>query len=145
MFKFPKKCNCKDIPEDTIHKLAVVLLEDGKTIIVKKEGLDEYISLGGKHEGSETFEECLAREAMEELGIEISNPHFLGRYQDLTVDTNMPIILDAYLAEATGEFTPKAEITDYLWIDAKWGAQNIKLASILRIGIIPELIKRGLL
>ena len=140
-----KRCHCEDIPEDTVHKLAVVLVENGKTIVVKKDGLAEYISLGGKHEGSETFEECLAREAMEELGIHISNTQFLGRYQDITVDTSVPIILDAYLAEATGEFTPKTEIKEYLWVDKDWGKQNIKLASIIRKGIIPELINRGLL
>lgn len=140
-----KRCNCEDIPEDTIHKLAVVLLDARKTLVVKKVGLEEYISLGGKHEGKETFEECLAREAMEELGIEISNPRFLGRYQDLTVDTGVPIILDAYLTEAVGEFTPQAEIIEYLWVDRDWGKQNIKLASIIRKGIMPELINRGLL
>ena len=145
MIENMKRCSCADIPENTIHKLAIVLMKEGRTIVVKKEGLDEYISLGGKHEGNETFEECLAREAMEELGIEISNPRLLGRYQDLTVDTGIPIILDAYLAEAFGECKPQSEIVEYLWIDTDWEKQKIKLASILRKGIIPELINRGLL
>lgn len=140
-----KRCNCVDIPKNTIHKLAVVLVQDGKTIIVKKRGLDEYISLGGKHEGTETFEAGLAREAMEELGIVISNPQLLGRYQDLTVDTGVPIILDAFLAESTGEFKPQAEITEYLWVDRNFETQHFKLASIIRKGIIPELIKRSLI
>ena len=101
--------------------------------------------MGGKHESSETFQECLQREAMEELGIVISNAQFLGRYQDLTVDTGVPIILDAYLAEAGGEFHPQSEILEYLWVGRDYENQGIKLASIIRLGIIPELINRNLL
>lgn len=143
--KKAKRCVCEDIPKDTIHKLAVVLVEDGKTIIVKKDGVEEFISLGGKHEGSETFEECLQREAMEELGVVIYNEQFLGRYQDLTVDTGIPIILDAYLAKAEGAPQPQSEILEYLWVGRNYKDQDIKLASILRKGIIPDLIKKSLL
>lgn len=140
-----KRCTCEDIPEGTIHKLASVLVEDCKTIVVKKKGVEEFISLGGKHEGAETIEACLQREALEELGIVVANPQFLGRYQDLTVDSGVPIILDAYLVEARGDFRPQAEILEFLWVDRDYENQGIKLASILRIGIIPELINRGLL
>lgn len=140
-----KRCTCDDIPENTIHKIAAVLVDNGKTIVVKKKGLDEYISLGGKHEGSESHGECLNREALEELGIEVSNPQFLGRYQDVTSDIGAPIILDAYITTSQGELNPQSEIENFLWVDSDWRKENIELASIIRKGIIPELIKRGLL
>jgi 8-oxo-dGTP diphosphatase len=59
-----------------IHVSAALIFRDGKLLITQRlanshlGGLWEFP--GGKREADETFEECLAREIREELGIEIS-------------------------------------------------------------------------
>lgn len=140
--KTPKRCNCKDIPTNTYHKIASVIVKDGKTLIVKMNGLDEYISLGGRHEGDETHEECLNRESSEELNIRVSNPDFLGRFKDVSVLDQTPLVIDAYLVKTDDVPKPANEIENFLWIDKNY---NVKIASVLEKYIIPELIKRGLM
>lgn len=144
MKKF-KNCTCPDIADNTVHKIGVVLVDNKKTIVVKKKDLNEYISLGGKHAGSESPIDCIQREAQEELGIEISDPQYLGRFEDLTPDNGSPIILDAYLAKFSGSPKPAKEISEYLWVNRNYQRKNIPLGSIIRKFIIPELIQRNLM
>jgi 8-oxo-dGTP diphosphatase len=140
--KQPKRCNCDDIPENTYHKIAAVIVKNGKTLVVKMSGLDEFISLGGKHEGDETHQECLNRESLEELSINVFNPNFLGRFEDVSVLDKTPLIIDAYLVETKANPEPANEIEDYLWVGKTY---NAKLASVLEKYIIPELDKKGLI
>ena len=66
----------------------------------------------------------------------------------LIIDIIITIILIfiwKILAETTGKFTPQSEITKFFWVSGDWENQNIKLASILRKGILPELVKRNLI
>lgn len=59
-----------------IDVAAALIFRDGKLLVTQRHanshlgGLWEFP--GGKREANETFEECLAREILEELGIEIS-------------------------------------------------------------------------
>jgi 8-oxo-dGTP diphosphatase len=140
--KAPKRCDCKDISQDTYHKIAAIIVKEGKTLVVKKKGLDEFISLGGKHDLNETFEECLARESLEELNTKVSNPIFLGRFKDKASSDDNQVIIDAYLVETEDNPTPTNEIENFAWIGKKY---NIKIASILEKFVLPALIERGLL
>lgn len=139
-----KKCDCSDIPDNTIHKIASVVVKDGKTLVVKKKGLDEYISLGGKHESGETYFQCLTRESLEELGVGIANSEFIGSYKDVTSQGD-PIILDAYLVKLAGDPKANSEIEGFIWVSRDYKKQQIKLASILEKYIVPELINRDLM
>lgn len=49
-------------------KVAIIKTSDGK-----------YFLPGGGIEGNETHEECLKREALEEMGTDIEMGHFIGR------------------------------------------------------------------
>ncbi len=140
--KQPKRCNCSDIPNNTYHKIAVVIIKNGKTLVVKKKGLDEFISLGGKHEANETHIESLTRESLEELNIHVSDPVFLGRFQDMASSDNNQVIIDAYLVQTKDQPKPTNEIEDYSWIGKYY---NIKIASILEKFVIPALIEKGLI
>ncbi len=57
-----------------------IIVENGKTFLAKRKGSHAegcYGSCGGHLENGETIEECLKREAKEELGIEIEIVKFL--------------------------------------------------------------------
>jgi 8-oxo-dGTP pyrophosphatase MutT (NUDIX family) len=140
-----KNCTCPDIPDNTIHKIAAAFTKDKKLIVVKKKGKEEFISLGGIHDGSESHEANLRKEAREELKLELTDFPFLGRYKETAVFEDAPIILDLYLVDCTGTLTPNSEIKEYLWVDKNYEKQNIKLASGLRKFIIPTLIEKGLM
>ena len=140
--KQPKRCNCDDISENSYHKIAAIIVKEGKTLVVKKKGLDEFISLGGKHEGDESDEECLVRESLEELNTKVFNPIFLGRFQDRAISDNNLVILDAYLVQTDDIPTPSNEIEDFAWVGKTY---DIKIASIIKRFVIPELNKKGLL
>jgi 8-oxo-dGTP pyrophosphatase MutT (NUDIX family) len=135
-----RRCDCQDIPLDNYHKIAGFLLKDGKTLVVKKKGLDEYISLGGLHESGETLEECLIRESLEELDARVSNPTPLGRFTDKAASDDNVVVVDAYLVETADNPSPSREIEGYAWIGKN---PKIKVASIIEKFVLPELVKRG--
>ncbi len=59
----------------------VVIIKDGKTLLAKRKGAHAagcYGSLGGHVEFGESPVECVKREALEELGIEIGNIKFVS-------------------------------------------------------------------
>jgi 8-oxo-dGTP diphosphatase len=140
-----KVCDCPDLTDETIHKIATVILKDKKILVVKKKDIDEYISLGGKHYQNEHHHETLARESQEELGINISNPQYIGRFHDIAIKEKTPIVVDLYVSESSDEPKPNHEIEEYLWISKDYQKDNVKLASILEKFIIPELSQRGLM
>ncbi len=60
--------------------VGVMIWKDGKVLIGKRKnahGAGEYAWPGGHLEYGETFEDCVAREAFEEAGINITNIRFL--------------------------------------------------------------------
>ncbi|HVU08876.1 MAG TPA: 8-oxo-dGTP diphosphatase MutT [Verrucomicrobiae bacterium] len=109
-----------------IEVAAALIFHDGKLLITQRPanshlgGLWEFP--GGKREVNETFEECLAREIREELGIEIS----VGKlFEEITHDyPDKSVHLKFFVCELTrGEPKPlgcatlkwieKSELADY--------------------------------
>lgn len=141
-----KNCTCADIAEDSIHKIGSALVMDGKTVVVRKKGTDGFISLGGTHDGDESHEENLRKEAMEELQLSLENFEYIGRFEDNALFENVPLILDLYLIECSGQPKPDSEIKEFVWLSKKdWEDKKYKLGAVLENHIIPELIKRNLM
>src|ERR1700761_590654 len=63
-------------PPKIIEVSAALIFHDGKLLITQRHAQSHLGGLwefpGGKREAGETFEQCLAREIREELGVEIS-------------------------------------------------------------------------
>jgi mutator protein MutT len=80
-----KNSKCKT--ENLIEVSAALIFRDGKLLIAQRHvdshlgGLWEFP--GGKREPGETFEQCLARELREELGIEVA---IQGLFEEITHD-----------------------------------------------------------
>src|ERR1017187_7910806 len=76
MDNFKSTQNPKPNTQNLIEVSAALIFRSGKVLITQRHanahlgGLWEFP--GGKREAGETFEECLAREIREELGVEIS-------------------------------------------------------------------------
>lgn len=143
--KSHKNCICKDIPENAIHKIGAALIKDDRIIVVRKKGTEEYIILGGRHDGSETHEQNLRKELREELQLHLESFNYLGRFKDIALYENVAIIMDVYLIQASGVPNPASEIKEYLWVGKDYDRTKITLGSVLEKHIIPELIKRGLM
>ena len=71
----PPTCPPANVPQPLIDVAAALVFRGGKLLITQRQaeahlgGLWEFP--GGKREPGETFEQCLARELCEELGIEV--------------------------------------------------------------------------
>lgn len=144
MKKF-KNCACKDIPENAIHKIGAALVKDGKIVVVRKKGTEEYIILGGVHDGEETHEENLRKEAQEELQLALESFSYLGRFTDIALYENVPIIMDVYLVECCGDPKPDCEIKEYLWVDKNYDRSKITLGSVLQKHIVTNLVKLNMM
>lgn len=140
-----KNCVCEDIPENAIHKIGAALLKDKKIVVVRKKGTKEYIILGGVHDGAETHGENLRKEASEELCLQLENYSYLGRFEDIALYENVPIIMDVYLVKCSGDPKPDSEIKEYLWVDKNYDRLKITLGSVLEKFVIPHLVKQGLM
>jgi len=98
-----------------------VIIEDGKVLLNrehKDNGISPWMFPGGKVEDYEkTLEEACAREAKEEMGIEIKIIKPLRPI--LVKKENEVFILIHYLAQRLGEIKPGKEIADWGWHDIK--------------------------
>lgn len=129
-----------------IDKVGAIILKDKKILVQRKNNnREECIIPGGKRENKETDLETLKRELMEELTVEVVKASYFGEYDDFAVFSGKPLHVRAYLTEILGEIKCDNEIKEALWIDKNYHEDGIKLGSILREYIIPELVNRGLM
>lgn len=113
-----------------IHKVAALIFQNKKMMIVKPRGKPYFISPGGKYEGKETAGECLRRELKEELEIEMTSFRHYRTYEiEKAAHSNLPLRLELYLVELKGEPKPSAEIEEIAWLSrADFEAKKYNLA-----------------
>lgn len=103
----------------TIHKSALIHIENRKLMAVISHGKSVPGFPGGKPEGEETPEEALARELNEELGVILlpKTVEFIGTFEApaLGDDTTM-IKCRCYAGEYDGEPQPCGEIREIVWL-----------------------------
>ncbi len=142
MFKI---CFCQDIPEDGIHKIGAMIISDRKLLVVRKRGKNEFIIPGGKHEKSETSEECLKRELKEELQIDLISSEFFSRYEGAAHFEKALLVMDLYFVKFKGDIKVDSEIKEFLWIDRNYKDNGVSLAGALEFYIVPKLTVMGLI
>lgn len=131
-----------------IDKIGGIILKDKKLLVVKKTTKDnrqEFIIPGGKREGSETDFETLKRELQEELQVELICANTFGGFDDIAVFENIPIHIEVYYAEISGEPVCDSEIKEAVWIDRNYKEKGILLGSVLEKYVIPQLITKELM
>ena len=130
----------------TIHKIAAVVIQDNKFLIVRKVGKNIWTSLGGRPEENETEEQCLLREIKEEASCDAKIIKKLGDFSEKAVFDDAMLKLSTYLVELDGEINCEdPELAEIKFIDKDYEEQGIKPSPTIVKQIIPFCIKEGLL
>lgn len=119
----------KDVVPDKLpvkQVYGIVFSDDNRVILRIEDG--QYKLTGGKPENTETFEETLKREYIEELNVELDDVHFLGylliednsgQYAQVRMIAKIKAIHDSQVDPATGkcygrELVPVDKVKEYL-------------------------------
>jgi len=127
---------------ETILKIGLIVLDDeDRLLVVRKRGGRTFILPGGKPEGDESDLSCLARELMEELGVNIHGaPAYVGTFGAPAADiAGSTVMVRAYHGQIHGNPQAQAEIDEMRWIDMR--APDVLIADSIRNGVIPALLK----
>ena len=129
----------------TIVRISGILITQDGLLLVKCDGIQDYLLPGGKLEDGESDLESLRRELMEELNITTTDPEFFGEYERLAYPSKTGeryrVRVRAYVAGFEGEPVPdQDEVLEIAWasmVDLESG--KYPLNPILRKYIVPEL------
>lgn len=127
-------------------RIGALIIKDKKLLLVT--GYDEIFwwTPGGKLEKGETHEECLKRELMEELRINLKSMKEFFKIIGFNEALKEKQTVHYYLAEYEGNIIPMEEVTEYMWFSKEnFISKNPKVSKKLRNQIIPRLINEGYL
>ena len=118
---------------------AIIRDEAGRLLTVRKRGTERFMLPGGKREPGEEDVAALAREVLEELGVELKAAALLGRFEAPAAnEPNATVRSHAYMAQIAGEVAIGAEIEELLWIDPA-APPDVPIAPLLLAEILPRL------
>lgn len=120
-------------------RIAAALIDDGagRMLLVRKAGTSAYMQAGGKIEPGEAPINALRRELAEEIGLDIADAPWLGRFE--APAANEPgCTVEAELFHLTMPHQPivAAEIEEALWVPITEAAA-LPLAPMTRIHVLP--------
>ena len=121
-----------------IRKIGLLLIREGRLLVVRKRGGTLWILPGGKPDGDEDDEAALRREVMEELGCHVS---WVRPYMECTAPAadleSVTVTVACHLGEIAGQPLPRDEIEEIRWIDIH--APDVPLAISIEEEMIPLL------
>ena len=124
-----------------------LLVRRGDRILLcrKRKGTSLLILPGGCIESGETHQDCLQREAREELGpIEVTNVEYIGTYRDQAAgDPSKTVQIALYEGTLTGEPKAHSEIAELIWFGPEDGRAHLSPSIVNKI--LPDLIQRRIL
>lgn len=117
---------------------AVIVDDEGRTLLVRKRGTLAFMQAGGKLDREEAPIETLRREIKEELGCGISGPiRTLGRFQAKAANEADTIVdAELFAIELSGDIRPAAEIEEAAWHDPD-DLDTRPLAPLTRNHVLP--------
>ena len=101
---------------------AVIRDDDGRYLLVRKQGTAVFMQPGGKREPGEDDLTALARELDEELGLAIvaGSARHLGTFRARAANkSGREVVAAVYAVAVTGEPMARAEIAELLWFDPR--------------------------
>jgi 8-oxo-dGTP diphosphatase len=130
---------------NTIHKIAAVVIQDDKFLMVRKKGKDIWTSLGGHPEEGETEEQALLREIKEEMGCEGRIIQKLGDFKAPAAHDDAVVVLSTYQVALDGEIVfNDPELEEYRFL-SKRDCEEVKLPESIKKGVLPYCIENHLL
>ncbi len=97
----------------TVVRISGILITDAGLLLVKCDGIDDYLLPGGKLEDGESDLDTLRRELMEELSITPTDPEFFGEFERIVcppeTEQRHGVRVRAYVAGFEGEPVPDQE------------------------------------
>ncbi|MFT4162028.1 NUDIX hydrolase [Shinella sp.] len=119
--------------------VALIVRDNGDTLLVRKRGIPVYLQSGGRVEGTETPKATLAREMHEELGLKIPpsrmTPFGCFEAQAANVPDHI-VVAHVFRVHLHDELiTPAAEIEETVWVPIN-EAPALPLAPLTRDHIL---------
>jgi len=129
-----------------IEKSAGIIIEDNKVLLVSGNSNLFFWLPGGKLEKGETPEDALKRELKEELDIELSYfKPYITYVSDQEEDGTIRKVY-TFIIKYDGRINNQAEIDRIVWLSKEdFSKETIPLQSGVKIHLVPQLIKDGLL
>jgi 8-oxo-dGTP diphosphatase len=101
---------------------AVIRDDDGRYLLVRKQGTGVFMQPGGKREPGEDDLTALARELDEELGLEmvVGSAEPLGRFRAQAAnEAGREVVAAVYAVQVAGTPVARAEIAEIMWFDPR--------------------------
>ncbi|AIG02756.1 hydrolase, NUDIX family [Pseudomonas fluorescens] len=118
---------------------ALLIGNDGQTLLVRKRGTQAFMQPGGKIDAGEQPVQALARELHEELGLRIdpAAAQYLGQFSAPAAnEPGFTVHAELFEVRIDVPVTPAAEIEEVRWIDPA-GDGGLPLAPLTRDLILP--------
>jgi 8-oxo-dGTP diphosphatase len=129
-----------------IYKVAAVVIEDDKFLMVRKTGKDIWTNLGGKPEAGESEEGALIREVKEELNCKAVIKEKLGEFENKAAFDDAIIHISFFLVELVGNpVISDEELEEFKFIGEADLLSGVKLPLTITEQLVPLLIKKSYL
>lgn len=129
-----------------IYKIAAVVIQDNKFLLVRKNESKFWTSLGGHPEEGETEEQALMREIKEEMGCDAKIERKLGDFEAKAGEDDAIVRLSTYLVILEGPIIfEDPELAEYRFFDKDFQNSNIVIPNSIRDGVLPYCINNKLL
>ena len=117
---------------------AVIVGDDGRTLLVRKRGTGAFMQAGGKIGPGESAARALTRELREELGCEVaSGLRSLGRFSAPAAnEAGRTVEAELFAVVLAGEIAIGAEIEELVWLDPAAPGATM-LAPLTRDHVLP--------
>ena len=140
---FPNMNTKKD--GDMVRWVGLLLVENGKVLMVKEYDKNFFVLPGGRIEKSEGLEEALQRELSEELNVKAVNLEKYGEYRLRGKAEGSYMNFTVFTGDLVGNPVLGEDIEKMAWIDSEYKSQNLRVGVIAEKVLFPELVKKGMI